>query len=85
MQPKVSLRLPSAAIFWSGLLAIGVVQVGGAALIAAQPSRQAERAQKERLCAQAVDWILSATDEVTLERGKYLIRELDCDIVEESM
>lgn len=85
MQPKVSSRLPSAAIFWIGLLAIGVVQVGGAALIAAQPSKQAERAQKEQLCAQAVQWVLSSSDHVTFERGKYLVRELDCDIVEESL
>ena len=85
MQPRVSLRLPSPAIFCCGLLAIGLVQVGGAALVAAQPSRQAERAQREQLCATAVGWVLSARDQVTLERGKYLIRELDCDIVDESM
>ncbi|WP_374471201.1 hypothetical protein [Phenylobacterium sp.] len=85
MQPKLSVRMPGAAIFWSGLLAIGALQLGGAALIAAQPSRQAERAQKEQLCAQAVDWVLRSRDQVTLERGKYLIRELDCDIVRNSL
>lgn len=85
MQPKVGLRLPSGAIFWCGLMAIGALQVGGAALIGAQPTRQAERAQKDQLCAEAVDWILRSRDQVTLERGRYLVHELNCDIVRESM
>ncbi|MCR5876792.1 hypothetical protein LRS10_23130 [Phenylobacterium sp. J426] len=85
MQPKLSLRLPSAAIFWSGLLAVGILQIGGAAFVAAQPWRQAERAQQQRLCALAIEWVLGAHDQTTLERGKYLIRELDCDIVRNSM
>ncbi|MCR5876594.1 hypothetical protein LRS10_22050 [Phenylobacterium sp. J426] len=37
-------------------------------------------AERRRLCDQAVGWVLTATDPVTLERGKYLIKELDCDI-----
>lgn len=85
MQSRVSTRLPSGSIFWIGLLALGAIQVGGAALLSQQPSRQAERAKEEQLCTQAVSWVLESKDEVALERGKYLVRKLDCDIVRHSM
>lgn len=80
-----AIRLPSAALFWGGLVAIAAFQVAATALISELPSRQAERAQKEALCAKAVGWVLSGSDQLNLERGKYLIRELDCDLVRESL
>lgn len=85
MQPRASIRLSSGSTFWLGLLVLGALLVGAAALLSQQPSLQAERAHKEQLCTQAVRWVLESKDAVSLERGKYLVRKLDCDLVRHSM
>lgn len=66
--------------YWAGLLVACCAYVL-VAWIAHQVSGRGEKsAAREQLCDQAVVWVLNAPDMVTLERGKYLIKELDCDI-----
>lgn len=66
--------------YWAGLLLACCAYVL-VALIAHQVSGGRENStERQRLCDEAVGSVLNATDMVTLERGKYLIKELDCDI-----
>ena len=66
--------------FWLALMAVGVLYILASNAGDSSPDRRLAREERARLCAQATRWVLAADDIVTLERGKFIVEELGCDL-----
>lgn len=66
--------------FWLGMVGIAVAYIAAMWGVSQLPSERAERANRRLHCESAVKQALSTTNEVVLERSRFLIRELDCDV-----
>lgn len=75
--------LTSSRKLWRGALAVGAVCVAiMIPIYLAFPDQQtglSRREARHQLCAQAAEWILESESLVSLERGKFVSKELRCD------
>ena len=71
--------------FWLVLGSLGLTYVAAMWALEMRPENRAEQRERQRLCSAAVLQVLAPGDLVSLERGKYLVEELRCDIVREAL
>ncbi|MFN3634871.1 MAG: hypothetical protein ACK4UZ_03990 [Rhizobium rhizophilum] len=69
-------------IVGAAVVSLAVIQALAMSTASDKPPLTEHQARRSQLCDQARDWVLNGADLLTLERGKFIARELRCKLVD---